>query len=50
MMGFGDCYYGMMGGGCGGGFFAFSWVFMILTLVLMVLGIIVLWKHINRKD
>lgn len=49
MMGFGGGY-GMMCDGWGGGFFAFSWVFSILALVLMVLGVIALWKYINRKD
>ena len=42
-------YYGMMGGGYGGSMMFFGWIVSILVLALIILGIIALWKYINKK-
>lgn len=41
--------YGMMSGYGWGGFSIFSSIFSVLALVLMVLGIIALWKYIAKN-
>lgn len=43
--------YGMGYGAYGGGsaMMLFGWVFYIVLLVLMCLGIAALWKYINKK-
>lgn len=42
--------YNMMYGACGGGgMFIFGFLFYILLLALMVLGIAALWKYVNKK-
>ncbi len=40
--------YNMMGG-FGGSMLAFGWIFYLLLLALMILGIAALWKYINKK-
>lgn len=46
MMGY---YYGNMMGGAGwGAASVFGSLFLVFTLVLMVLGIIALWKYITK--
>jgi len=42
-------YYGMMGGAGGGNMMFFAWTTYILVTVALVLGIIALWKYINKK-
>ncbi|AKM78245.1 MAG: hypothetical protein UX70_C0001G0524 [Candidatus Wolfebacteria bacterium GW2011_GWB1_47_1] len=37
-------YYGM-----GSGMFFFGWIIYVLVLILLVLGIVALWKYINKK-
>ena len=39
--------FNMMGGGSGMMFFA--WISYVLVIVLLVLGIMALWKYINKK-
>ena len=39
--------YNLMGGG--GGMMAFAWITYILVNVLLVFGIIALWKYISKK-
>ncbi len=41
--------YNMMGGVNGGGMMFFAWITYILIVALLVLGIVALWKYINRK-
>lgn len=40
--------YNMMGG-AGGGMMFFAWLTYALLTALLVLGIIALWKYINKK-
>jgi len=40
------CNY--MLGGAGGGLMLFAWVTYILVVALLVLGIVALWKYINK--
>jgi len=47
MMGYG--YGSMMGGAWGSGVGLVWWLFSLLAIVLMVLGIIALWKYINKN-
>lgn len=42
-------YYNYMWGGYGGGMMLFAWVGCVLMIVLMILGIMALWKYINQK-
>jgi len=42
-------YNMMYGTGGGSGMFIFGFLFYILLLTLMVLGIAALWKYINKK-
>ncbi len=47
-------YFNMMtgwGDGCGGGYgmMLFAWIPYLLTVALLVLGIVALWKYINKK-
>jgi hypothetical protein len=46
MMGY---YYGNMMTGTGWGMPVFGSLFFVLTLVLMVLGIVALWKYIAKN-
>ncbi len=41
-------YNYMMGGG-GNSMMIFPWLTYILVVVLLVLGIVALWKYINKK-
>ena len=41
--------FNMMGGTGGGGMMLFAWTTYILATVLLVLGIVALWKYINKK-
>ena len=41
--------YNMMGGAGGGSMMFFAWIIYTLTTVVLVLGIIALWKYINKK-
>jgi len=41
--------YQMMNGYNGGGMMFFSWILYILAVAVLVLGIIALWKYINKK-
>ena len=41
--------YDMMGGSGGSSMMFFAWITYILFIALLVLGIIALWKYINRK-
>jgi len=41
-------YNYMMGGG-GGSMMFFAWITYILVIVLLGLGIVALWKYINKK-
>jgi hypothetical protein len=41
--------YNYMFGGGGGGMMYFSWVTYLLVVTLLVLGIVALWKYINKK-
>jgi hypothetical protein len=41
--------YNMMQGDNGGGMMFFSWIIYALVVVLLVLGIMALWKYINKK-
>lgn len=47
-------YYNCFGNGSsaasfGAGMMFFSWIIGILVIVLLVLGIIALWKYVSRK-
>ena len=33
----------------GSGMFFFGWIIYVLVLILLVLGIVALWKYINKK-
>jgi len=41
--------YNMMGGFGGSSMMLFAWIPYLLTVVLLVLGIIALWKYISKK-
>lgn len=41
--------YDIMSGAIGGNMMLFAWVSYILVTVLLVLGIVALWKYINKK-
>lgn len=41
--------YNYMMGGSGGGLMLFSWITYLLVVVLLVFGIMALWKYINKK-
>ena len=41
-------YNYMMGGG-GGSMMFFSWITYTLVVALLILGIVALWKYINKK-
>lgn len=41
--------YGMMGGSGGSGMIFFAWTTYILVTILLVLGIMALWKYISKK-
>ena len=41
--------YNMMGGTAGGSMMFFAWLLYTLTAVLLSLGIVALWKYINKK-
>lgn len=42
-------YNNMMTGGYGGGLMTFGWIASLIIIVSIVLGIIALWKYINKK-
>lgn len=39
-----------MMGGFGGGTFFFMWLTYLLLITLLILGIVALWKYINKKS
>ena len=41
--------YNYMTGGYGGSMMFFSWTIYVLVTALLVLGIVALWKYINKK-
>ena len=41
--------YNYMWGYGGGAMMFFAWIPYVLVLVLLVLGIVALWKYINKK-
>jgi hypothetical protein len=41
--------FNMMGGYGGSGLMLFAWIPYLLTVALLVLGIVALWKYINKK-
>jgi len=41
--------YNAMYGAGSGGMFIFGFLFYILVLTLMILGIAALWKYLNKK-
>ena len=41
--------YQMMNGDNGGGMMFFAWILYVLVAVALVLGIMALWKYINKK-
>ncbi len=41
--------YDFMGGTYGGGMMAFGWIVYLLVMINLVLGVIALWKYINKK-
>lgn len=41
--------YNMMSGVSGGSMMAWAWITYILIVILLVLGIVALWKYINQK-
>ena len=41
--------YNIMGGASGNSMMLFAWVPYILTTALLVLGIVALWKYINKN-
>lgn len=38
-----------MMGGFGSGAYLFMWLTSVLTVILLILGIVALWKYINKK-
>lgn len=40
--------YSYMMGGAGSGMMLFAWVSYVLVVALLVLGIVALWKYINK--
>lgn len=41
--------YNMMSGDDGNGMMLFAWITYVLVIALLVLGILALWKYINKK-
>lgn len=41
--------YNMMSGSSGSNMMFFAWITYVLFIALLVLGIVALWKYINRK-
>jgi hypothetical protein len=41
--------YQMMNGDNGGGMMLFAWILYFLAVAVLVLGIMALWKYINKK-
>ena len=41
--------FNMMGGVGGGSMMFFAWISYVLIIILLVLGIMALWKYINKK-
>ncbi len=41
--------YSDMMGGAGGGVMFFAWITYLLVTILLVLGIVALWKYISKK-
>lgn len=41
--------FDMMGGVGGSGMMFFAWIPYVLIIVLLILGIIALWKNIQKK-
>jgi len=41
--------YNMMSGAGGAGMMFFAWATYVLATALLILGIIALWKYINKK-
>lgn len=41
--------FGMMSGNYGGGFMAFGWITYLLVNIVLVLGIMALWKYVQKK-
>lgn len=41
--------YNMMGGVGGSSMMFFAWATYILFIILLALGIVALWKYINKK-
>lgn len=41
--------YQMMSGVYGGGMMFFGWIFYVLVITLLILGIAALWKYISKK-
>ena len=41
--------YNMMSGLGGGGMMLFAWITYILVTILLVLGIMALWKYVGKK-
>jgi hypothetical protein len=41
--------YGSMLGTSGGSMMFFGWIAYILVIILVVLGIVALWKYINKN-
>lgn len=41
--------YNYMMGGYGGGMMLFAWVTYVLVTVLLIFGVMALWKYINKK-
>ncbi len=46
MMGFDS---NMMSGGAGGTWAFFGWLLYILIVIVLIFGVIALWKYINEK-
>lgn len=41
--------YQMMRGDDGGNMMFFAWIIYVLVVVFLVLGIMALWKYVNKK-
>jgi len=41
--------WGYMAGGGSGTMMFFAWIIYILVILLLVFGLMALWKYINRK-